>query len=365
MEFLKRRRRLVKRGLQIAAIAYVFFIMLAILAFHTWLSYTRVAAKLPEKDRPPLVEFYVQDVIVTICFMGLFVLFMGLVGSHRFAGPVYRFEQTLKKLQKGDLSEILHLRKGDLLQDFCEELNLALANLRELVAEDRVHIAEAVGRLKELRASTQDPEQLRRIDHLVSVLRKVTTKFVLSPPALRHEEQAALEARGLAAANLPPRGVPAPMPVPAPPRPAPSGPVAPLPPPAHRQPAAAPSGARGAYAPAAYAPAAYAPAAAVVPAGAGYPGAPAGYGAPAPAAASGARPVHAPAAPSGTDWPKVHGGVPVAATRPVAARASGPMPASNHSLAQPIPPGLYPTGAAPPPPPAPGAGVPPPDGARR
>lgn len=47
--------------------------------------------------------------------------------SHRIAGPIYRFQETLKALMAGRAPASIQLRKGDLLQGFEQTMNDFLA----------------------------------------------------------------------------------------------------------------------------------------------------------------------------------------------------------------------------------------------
>ena len=62
-------------------------------------------------------------------------LMVGILVTHRFAGPVYRFKIFLGQLIAGEKPADCKLRKGDELQDVCLLLNQATAPLREQVNE--------------------------------------------------------------------------------------------------------------------------------------------------------------------------------------------------------------------------------------
>lgn len=202
----KRRRFVVKGGLQLSAVFYLFFVTLAIVAFHTWLTYFRVSKVAQVAGDTPLAFMFAQDVVITIAFMAIFALFAGIFGSHKVAGPLYRFEQVLKKVQKGDISEQIQLRRGDMLIDFAGELNLALANLRELAAEDRLLLQEAARLIADVRGRTSVAEIQAKLDRAVELLGKVGSKLVLEPEWRRQagrSAERALDVRAALAASGP------------------------------------------------------------------------------------------------------------------------------------------------------------------
>ena len=51
--------------------------------------------------------------------------------THRIAGPLFRFEETLEELSKGDVSRRVHLRDSDQLENIQPKMNKALENLDE------------------------------------------------------------------------------------------------------------------------------------------------------------------------------------------------------------------------------------------
>jgi methyl-accepting chemotaxis protein len=57
--------------------------------------------------------------------------------SHRFAGPIYRFEKSAQSVGGGDLTHRVSLRTGDELMELQEEFNGMVSGLQALVQKDR------------------------------------------------------------------------------------------------------------------------------------------------------------------------------------------------------------------------------------
>lgn len=55
---------------------------------------------------------------------------VGILATHRFAGPIFVFRGFLEALVRGERPADLQLRKNDELKDVCELLNRATAPLR-------------------------------------------------------------------------------------------------------------------------------------------------------------------------------------------------------------------------------------------
>ena len=64
---------------------------------------------------------------VTLIVIGLFGMFF----LHRVAGPVYRFRQTFRKLNKGEIPPKIKLREGDFFEETAEEINIFLGKLEK------------------------------------------------------------------------------------------------------------------------------------------------------------------------------------------------------------------------------------------
>jgi hypothetical protein len=56
---------------------------------------------------------------------------IGLVMTHRIAGPIYRFESFFNQILRGERPADVRLRHGDELQDFSQLVNAVTAPLRE------------------------------------------------------------------------------------------------------------------------------------------------------------------------------------------------------------------------------------------
>jgi signal peptidase II len=56
---------------------------------------------------------------------------VGILVTFRIAGPVYRFEQYLKSVLRGELTGPCRIRKGDEFHELCELLNQVVSTLRE------------------------------------------------------------------------------------------------------------------------------------------------------------------------------------------------------------------------------------------
>lgn len=69
---------------------------------------------------------------------GTFLILAAMVGTHRIAGPLFRFEKALNVMAEGDLSDTIYLRAKDEGQDLAKKINHFNSTLSEkLTAIDR------------------------------------------------------------------------------------------------------------------------------------------------------------------------------------------------------------------------------------
>ena len=132
-----RRLKLVRPGLQLRLIL-VFAGMSALCLTLQYILFTSIlasaATKLPHDGMLLLDE--ATDLLVAgfLASFGLLLpltFVVGVLSSHRFAGPIFRFEAYLREVLDGKAVDPCVLRDGDELVDLCGLINEATVHLRE------------------------------------------------------------------------------------------------------------------------------------------------------------------------------------------------------------------------------------------
>ena len=103
------------------------------------------------------------SILVTISgLLAVLVVALGVLGivfTHKVAGPVFKMKRYLGRIREGRLIEPAPLRRGDDLQDFFDELCGAVKALRERETTDLVLLEDALANVgdsnTELRARLQ------------------------------------------------------------------------------------------------------------------------------------------------------------------------------------------------------------------
>jgi methyl-accepting chemotaxis protein len=180
MQFQERKQYLVDRTLQYAAAATALFLVVLALCLHTAISYFRLEAALASaNDRAALPGVLIGDLAISLVLAAALVTTAAVVGSHRVAGPLSRLQRALRSAQSGDLTELVHLRRGDFLHEFAADLNLALGRLRDAAAEDRARVEEARRLLGLARASGDLPDAQKHLERAAAELARVGSKLRL------------------------------------------------------------------------------------------------------------------------------------------------------------------------------------------
>jgi len=132
----KRRKKLIQPRLQMRLIltflgVALIGLMLQFLLFAATMS--ALADELPQ-DGPILIEripsFTLAVLGITVCVLLPLTITVGILTTFRIAGPLYRFEQHLKAIARGERVDDCRIRKGDELQEFCRTLNAAVNKLK-------------------------------------------------------------------------------------------------------------------------------------------------------------------------------------------------------------------------------------------
>ena len=144
----KRRRILIKRAFQLRYVGAILFFVLLITLISTITIYMSIFPYLSEK----LANVYPQGrlvmvlrnanmkVLMSTAVVLPIAVWVGIMFSHRIAGPWYRMEVILREIAEGSLVARVNLRKGDELQSLGDAINEVTDNLRAMAKENVEYI---------------------------------------------------------------------------------------------------------------------------------------------------------------------------------------------------------------------------------
>lgn len=135
----KRRQYIVHMGFQLKYILYIllFIYIGAAVAGYTvyWTTWVTLGEKLANVyPRSRLVSIFHHANLVLLFRMLLITpifVVMGILLSHRIAGPIYRISKYIDSLKTGDYSKDIRLRKKDELKGLAEKMTELCHVLRE------------------------------------------------------------------------------------------------------------------------------------------------------------------------------------------------------------------------------------------
>ncbi len=89
-----------------------------------------VSAQAQAQQPVDVTGLLLQNIVLTLALLVPLMWVVGVVVTHRIAGPVYRFEKHLEDVAEGRTLADCSIRKGDEFQTLCERINVAVRSLR-------------------------------------------------------------------------------------------------------------------------------------------------------------------------------------------------------------------------------------------
>lgn len=154
----RRRQYIIKKGLQFRYIGVVFLlaILAAIVGGYTvfitgWTAFgEKLSNVYPQGRLVAVFKATNLNLLRNLLFASPLIFVLGLLSSHKIAGPVYRIEKTLYEIARGNLTPRVKLRKGDELWDLADIINTMAENLNAAMVSDRALVLNIQKKLDEL-----------------------------------------------------------------------------------------------------------------------------------------------------------------------------------------------------------------------
>ena len=175
----KRKIVFVKRSLQTRYVIWVFtFVLIAITAIGLDF-YFHFGREVQNFMDPSLYDLFKTDSYVFLFKLIIYmvgVTLFAIIGSHKLAGPIYRFERSARVVGSGDLTHRIKTRTGDELGDLRDEFNIMVESIQRLVSQD-AHLALRVSKhlndvLSQKHAPAEMTQKLQQIKSDVDLLHK-------------------------------------------------------------------------------------------------------------------------------------------------------------------------------------------------
>ena len=110
-------------------------------------------------------QIIVRVTLILILTLGIIGAY-GVIFLHRVAGPVYRFRQTLLKVNRGEMPADIKLREGDFFHDMAQDINIILKRLRT----EKDKLGDLKGKIEDVRRLAPSDDVRRKAEEMKSVV---------------------------------------------------------------------------------------------------------------------------------------------------------------------------------------------------
>ncbi len=192
-KYLIRKRILIGRKLQFKYVSVILFSVLVSCALIVLTVNFSCWSLLAEKNANDQTVAVIGNILHNLNILLLFELpiilviagLIGIVISHKIAGPVYRLQKVAQDVSRGDLTSNVNLRKDDELKNLSDAFNSVIDNMQRLVKKDKKLIYELSDITNTLYASLKDKKineeealaLIRKLNDLVGELKTLILQY--------------------------------------------------------------------------------------------------------------------------------------------------------------------------------------------
>jgi methyl-accepting chemotaxis protein len=90
---------------------------------------------------------------------GFLVVILSMFLTHRFAGPIFRFEKSIEEMTKGNLNFLIYLRAKDEGKELAEKINILIDMLSSNIKEMRRLSEEVNNKLTDANNSLKENKE--------------------------------------------------------------------------------------------------------------------------------------------------------------------------------------------------------------
>ena len=186
---LRRRQYIIKKGLQFRYIGLVFGLALIASLVTGWTVFAtgwyflgeKLASVYPQGRLVYVLRATNLALIRNLLLISPLIFILGLLFSHKIAGPVYRIEKTLGDISKGNLGLKIRLRDGDELVDLAYTINNLVENFNKTIISDKDIVIKIEKDLEEIkRLASGQPCDCAKIESLINALQQKSKELSAS-----------------------------------------------------------------------------------------------------------------------------------------------------------------------------------------
>ena len=156
---IKRTRYLVSREFQLRYVTQILLLMFMTAALCSYVVYytgmvalaEKLASVYPQGRLVAILNTVNLKILLSVIIVSPLVAIIGILLSHRIAGPIYRIELSLNKIASGDLTGRITLRQGDELVNVAERINNLTDSLKSTIGSQKSSLANILGEMESLK----------------------------------------------------------------------------------------------------------------------------------------------------------------------------------------------------------------------
>ena len=134
----KRKKYLIRKGFQLAYVGKILLLeVIAVATTALMMSYIflYVFNDSAMVSSGPWGKGILWSTIFLAIVLMIVLFYLGIRISHRIAGPMYRFEETFKQVQQGNLNARIYLRENDEMKPLANAFNKMLDAIKEFAIQ--------------------------------------------------------------------------------------------------------------------------------------------------------------------------------------------------------------------------------------
>ncbi len=127
-----------------------------------------------------ILPILIQTVLVVTVLVELATIIVTLVVSHKLAGPLHRFKNSIKNMEEGDFSFNFRIRQLDQLQDVADSFNSMIAKTRQELGRIKSHfgsLRDKISDISEHEVSEHKRQALQELKRISEEADKVMKFF--------------------------------------------------------------------------------------------------------------------------------------------------------------------------------------------
>ena len=124
-------------------------------------------------------------ILLSVIFITPLVALVGLLASHRIAGPIYRMESFLKAMGEGNFTSRITLRKGDELTTLADGMNDLADSMKSNIMRQKAQMEKTIEELDNVKkladATSKNPTKIdsaiNKLDSEIAALLAELNKY--------------------------------------------------------------------------------------------------------------------------------------------------------------------------------------------